>query len=105
MEQTCNGYHSCIVRSKLELRKIGSPTTFLSLVLHTLAQTAVGGHSAANADFLYSCLFSCLHKFIHQYVDEAFLETGTDILLVFLHKLRVLGHFIADKIKKGCLDT
>ena len=101
----CNGNHSRIVRSKLELRQIRIPATFLALLLDTIPETAVRRNAATNGNLLDTCHLGRLDEFVQQNIYQCFLETCTDILLVLFHEIRILGHLIAHEIKERSLDA
>ena len=99
------GNHGGIVRSELELRQVRVPATLLALLLDTVSQSAVRRYAASDRYLLDTGLLGSLYQFIQQYVYQCFLETCTDVFLVLLHELRILGHLIPHEIKQGCLDT
>lgn len=105
MKISGNGYHGSIVRSELELRKIGSPPAFLSFFRDRGTQSAIGGNSATYGYLPDAGGLGGLDEFVHKNLYQSPLEAGTDIFLVLLQELRIIGHAVADEIQKRGLDS
>ena len=71
MEIPGDGYHSRIIRSKLEFRQKDVPTAALSFLNHTVSQAAVRRHASAYRDILYARLLGSLNEFVHKDIDKS----------------------------------
>ena len=105
MEIPGDGYHSRIIRSKLEFRQKDVPTAALAFLNHTVSQAAVRRHASAYRDILYARLLGSLDEFVHKDIDKSLLERCADVGLVFLHEFRVESHLVPHEIEKGRLDS
>ena len=102
---TGNGDHRGIIRRELEFGKIGIPAALPALGDYTVAKSAVGRNTAANGNLLDAGLLGGLDKLIHQDIDQRLLERSADVLLVILHKRRILGHLVTHEIQQRSLDA
>ena len=77
----------------------------VSVLLNGIANTRVCRNTTCNGDGFNACVLNRFREFIHQSINDGLLKRSSQVVLVFLNKVRVQLHFITEGVEERGFQT